>query len=134
MSAPRRPQYRGHHRPDRRDHRLASRIGHRVPDGDTVGRIGRDEILVPPARYAQHGSGHPGRRENHRHAAEPLRVGGQAIMVTLSIGAVLAARDRSNRGSTSTMACHRDRGPAMSPPRLVGTFPPSSGPPQFRVP
>ncbi len=70
---------------------LATRIRESLRDGDTVGRMGGDEILVLLPGMPSIDQVTRVAEKIRRHAAEPFRVGGQAITVTLSIGAVLAA-------------------------------------------
>lgn len=83
---------------------LASRIRHCVRDGDTVGRVGGDEILVllpglhnldEVTRIAE---------KIRRQAGESLVAGAQTVTVTLSIGAVLATPGQT----TSTVLARAD--------------------------
>lgn len=83
---------------------IASRIRHCVRDSDTVGRMGGDEILVLLPGMPDIDRVTRVAEKIRRHAAEPIRVGGQAITVTLSIGAVLAAPGQT----TSTVLARAD--------------------------
>jgi diguanylate cyclase (GGDEF)-like protein len=70
---------------------LASRIRHGVREGDFVGRMGGDEILVLLPGVHSIDEATRIAEKIRRHAAQPLHAAGHTIKVTLSIGAVLAA-------------------------------------------
>jgi len=100
---------------------LASRIRHCVRDGDTVGRMGGDEILVLMPGMPSIDQVTRVAEKIRRHAADPLRVAGQSITVTLSIGAVLATSGQT----TSAVLARADSAMYAAKTRrnAVRTFP-----------
>ncbi len=69
---------------------LAARIRNCVRDGDTVGRIGGDEMLVLLPNVRNIDDVVNIAEKIRRHVAEPIDHGGLAIHATMSIGATLA--------------------------------------------
>lgn len=70
---------------------LASRVRQCVRDGDTVGRMGGDEMLVLLPGMHNIDDAIRIAEKIRRHVSEPIQESGRTIKVTLSIGAVLAA-------------------------------------------
>lgn len=80
---------------------LAARISESIRHGDTVGRIGGDEMVVLlPGVHSLEEAGEIGEMIRRR-AAEPIHHDGQTIHATLSMGATVSVPDESASSVTA---------------------------------